>query len=121
METAAQLASRLLTALQELVDREGIFLRGGYYDLAAETRGRADPLIRQLVELAGQPGLEAHQRRVAALQARSAEHEAFISGKMAELSAELRRIELARHRAAHAAPAYARDAERGHIRWRTAV
>lgn len=121
MEAPAQQAARLLVALHELVEREGVFLRGGYYDLAVETRERTAPLIRQLAGLAGQPGLEAQQSRVAALQARCAEHENFIRAKIAELNEELQRVERARHRAAQVAPAYAQDPARGFARWRAAV
>ena len=47
-------AARLLIALDDLVEREATFLRGGYYDLAAETRERAEPLAQQLYP-AGRP------------------------------------------------------------------
>lgn len=121
METPAQQAARLLRALDELVGREGMFLRGGYYDLAAETRGRAAPLVQQLAGLAGQPGVEDSQPRVAALQARSADHAACISKKITELAAELRLIDQARHRVAQVAPAYTREPARGISRWQAAV
>lgn len=121
METATHQAARLLLALEELVEQEGIFLRGGYYDLAAEIRNRAAPLVDQLAGLAGQPGIDSYQPRVAALQTRSAEHADFISRKMIELTVELRRIDEARHRASQVAPAYTRSLDRGTPRWSAAV
>ena len=58
METPVQCAARLLAALNELVDREGVHLRAGSFDLALEVRKRTDPLVRRLVELAGEPGVD---------------------------------------------------------------
>lgn len=121
METPAQEAARLLIALDELVGREGGLLRGGYYDLAAEIRERTAPLVQQLAGLAGQPGVEDCRPRLAALQARSAEHAAFISGKITALAAELRLIDQARHRVAQVAPVYTREPARGTPRWQAAV
>jgi|CXWL01.1.fsa_nt_gi hypothetical protein len=121
METAAQQAARLLIALTELVEREGTFLRAGYYDLATEARERAGPLVRQLTCLAGQPGLEAFVPKVAALQASNDEHDAFLCGKFAELAAELRRIDETRHRVAQMAPVYAPGTGRAGMHWQAAV
>lgn len=121
METSAQQAARLLIAVEELADRESTFLRGGYYDLATESRERTEPLVQQLIRLAGQPGLDAYQPSVTALQARNAENDAFLSGKMTELAIELRRIEEARQRATRMAPAYSHATDHPSVRWQAAV
>jgi hypothetical protein len=107
METPVQMAARLLAALTELIDQEGMYLRGGYFDLAAETRQRADPLVRQLAKMADVPGVGAYRPQVDAVLKRSARHATFLQEKLEELGAEIRRIDQARHRAAQVAPAYA--------------
>lgn len=107
MEQPSQKASRLLTALEEMVEQEGMYLRGGFYDLAVELRQRTDPLVQDLAGLAGAPGVDELRPRVAAVLGRSACHDALLAMKMTELSDEIHRIDQARHRTAQVAPAYA--------------
>ena len=109
METPLQMAARLLTALDEMTEQEGMYLRGGYYDLAVEIRQRAEPLVRQLAGMAGLPGVGDLRRQVAAVLAHSERHAAFLREKLEELGAEIRRIDQARHRVAQVAPAYTRS------------
>lgn len=111
METPNQLAVRLFTALDELVAREGRYLRGGFYELALENRQRASPLVQRLVTLAGAPGLADFRPRVAAVLERSDCHAEYLQGKLTEVVAEIRRTDRARHRTAQIAPLYA-DAPR---------
>jgi hypothetical protein len=84
-----------------------MYLRGGYYDLALETRQRADPLVQQLVTLASEPNLEDFRPQVAAVLERSASHGAFMQEKLNELAAEIQRTNQARQRTAQVAPIYA--------------
>lgn len=107
METPTQFAARLFTALAELVEQEGMYLRGGYYDLALETRQRADPLVQQLVTLASEPSLGDFRLQVTAVLERSASHGAFMQGKLTEIATEIRRTNQARQRTAQVAPIYA--------------
>ena len=107
METPAQTAARLLGALRELTAQEGMYLRGGYYDLAVDIRRRAAPLVQQLSALAGQPDVQSVQPEVRALVELGEAHAAFLRGKMAELGAEIRRTDQARQRLAQVVPAYA--------------
>ena len=107
MENPVQLAARLLDALDELIEQEGMYLRGGYYDLAVEIRVRAEPLIRQLVSIAGEPGVSDFRPQVAAVIERSDQHDAFLQRKLEDLRAEMKRTEHARRRSAQIAPAYA--------------
>ncbi len=109
METPVQMAARLLTALDELTEQEGMYLRGGYYDLAVETRQRAEPLVRRLTGMAGLPALGELRSQVAAVLEHSERHAAFLREKLEELGAEIRRIDQARHRVAQVAPAYSRS------------
>ncbi len=109
METPVQTTARLLAALDELTGQEGIYLRGGYYDLAMETRRRAAPLVRLLNEMAGKPGMEELRSQVTAVFVHSERHAAFLWEKLEALAAEIRRIDRARHRVAQIAPAYARS------------
>lgn len=109
METPAQTAARLLASLDELTGQEGIYLRGGYYDLAVETRRRAAPLVRLLNDMAGQPGLEELRSPVTALLEQSERHAAFLREKLEALGAEIRRIDRARYRLAQVAPVYAQS------------
>jgi two-component SAPR family response regulator len=107
METPREFATRLLTVLDELVEQEGMYLRGGYYDLAVESRQRAEPFVQQLVGLAADAAIAAEFRpRVTTVLERSAEHAALLQGKLADLALEIRRTDQARHRAAQVAPAY---------------
>src|SRR5882672_8490972 len=108
METPVQTADRLLTALEDLTEQEGMYLRGGYYDVAAETRQRAEPLVRQLTSLAGANGVDELRPRVAAMLTRSDRHAAFLREKLAELGVQMRHTDQARHRVARVAPAYSR-------------
>ena len=110
METPAQTATRLLGALQELTGQEGMYLRGGYYDLAADVRRRTAPLVEQLAALAGQPGLPDVRAEVRALVELSERHAAFMREKMSELGAEIRRTDQARQRVAQVVPAYGQPA-----------
>lgn len=109
METPLQEATRLLSALDELVDQEGMYLRGGYYDLAVETRDRADPLVRRLVQLDGPPELMVLRPQLEAVLAKSTVHATLLQQKMSELRAEIQRTEQARHRNAQMRPAYGRN------------
>ena len=108
MEVPRETVARLLAALDTLVEQEGMYLRGGYYDLSAETRQRADPLVQRLVALAADPAVADEFRpRVTAVLERSAGHAEFLRGKLEDLAAEIRGTDQARQRAAQIAPAYA--------------
>lgn len=107
METPAQKTGRLVGALEELIEQEGMYLRGGYYDLAVEVRERTAPLVEQLVRLARQPEAATWQPRIEVAVTRSQAHATFLQEKMDELRAELRQIEQARHRTVRVLPAYA--------------
>ena len=109
METPVQCATRLLVAFSELIEQEGMYLRGGSFDLVAKIRERTGPIVRQLVELSSLPGVGNFRGQVAALLERSAQHSALLEEKMEEAVAEIRRTDRARHRAAQLAPAYVRS------------
>jgi len=108
MESPTQLAHRLLTSLEELIEQEGTYLRGGHYDLAVEVRERSEPLVSGLVGIAGLPGVGDLGPRVRVVVERSDQHGAYLQEKIQALGAELQRNDQARHRAAQVAPAYAR-------------
>ena len=108
METPIQCAARLLAALNELIDQEGMYLRGGSFGLVAGVRQRTDPLVRQLVQLSSLPGVGDFHAEVATVVERSARHSVMLQEKMEEVSAAIRRTDQARHRAAQLAPAYVR-------------
>lgn len=107
METPNEFAARLFTALEELVGQEGMYLRGGHYDLAVESRQRAEPLVQQLTRLADEPGLTNFRPRIDFVLKLSAGHAAFLQEKLVEFAGEIRRIDQARHRTTQVAPAYA--------------
>jgi hypothetical protein len=110
METPARKASRLLLALDELIAQEGMYLRAGYFDLAVETRERAEPLVQELVAMADMPGVSDYRPQVKALLENSDRHAAFIQEKLKELGAEIRRTDQALHLAHQMVPAYVRSA-----------
>ena len=107
MEAPVQTAARLLGALDELIEREGNFLRGGDYQQALDTRRRSEPIVSELVCLAYAPGVSDFRPQVAAAIGRSARHAAYLQEKMAQAGTEIQRLTLASHRAAQLAPAYA--------------
>jgi hypothetical protein len=98
----------LLVALNELVEQEGMYLRGGSFGLVAGIRQRTDPIVRQLVELSSLPGVSDLRGQVAAVVERSARHSVMLQEKMEGVGAEIRRTDQARHRAAQLVPAYVR-------------
>ena len=108
METPGQTAARLLASLEELIEQEGMYLRGGFYDLAVETRERAAPFVQRLCATANLPDVAEHRPRIEALIRRSAGHATFLQEKIEELGVEIRRTDQARFRAVQMAPAYAR-------------
>ncbi len=107
METSVAKANRLLASLEELVGQEVMYLRGGYYDVAATVRQRSEPLVQLLVDLSRQPGVSQLQPRVTALVERCGSQAAFLRGKMVELGEEIQRTDRARFRTTRVAPAYA--------------
>jgi hypothetical protein len=117
METPVQCVARLLVALNELVDREGMHLRSGSYSLAAEVRRRTDPIVRRLVELSSSPGVSDFRAEVMAVVERSAVHSALLKEKMDECRAEIRRNDQARRRTAQLVPAYVRNPNGGRARF----
>ena len=108
METNLQCAARLLSALDDLVSQEGTYLRAGSFELAAEMRGRAGPVVERLVELSHFPGVSEMRAKVAAIVERSSHHSAILEEKMAGFRAEIQRTDQARHRTSQLAPAYVR-------------
>ncbi len=108
METPFQCAARLLVALDELVAQEGNYLRAGSFELAAEMRTRAEPVVSRIVELSQFPGVSELRGKVAAIVERSARHGAIFEEKICEFRAEIRRTDQARHRTNQLAPAYVR-------------
>jgi len=113
MEAPRETAARLLAALDMLVEQEGMYLRGGYYDLSVETRQRAEPIVQHLATLAADPALADEFRpRITAITERSAIHAEFLRGKLVDLATEIRGNDQARQRVAQVAPAYAPAAPR---------
>ncbi len=108
METPFQCASRLLVALDELVAREGVYLRAGSFELAAKVRESAGPVVGRLVELSHFPEVAAMRARVMAIVERSRQHSLILEEKMTEFRAEMRRTDQARQRTSQLAPAYVR-------------
>ncbi len=109
METPVQQTARLLIALNELIEQEGVHLRADHFDLVGDIRQRTDPIVRQLVALAGLPGVAEFRLQVIAVVERSSHHARLLQARMEELGAEIRRTDQARHRAAQLAPIYVRS------------
>jgi len=107
MEAPVTRATRLLTAVELLLEQEGMYRRSGLADLMLATRQRAEPLVQQLALLAGAYGVTGLDDRVRLLLERNDEHARWLQIKMAELGAEIQRLEGARQRAAQLMPAYA--------------
>ncbi len=108
MDTPVHKGERLLRALEELVELEGLYLRSGYYDLAGEVRDRASPLVAHLIELAPEPGCEVYRERVAIVIQHSQEHAELLQQKMDVMRREIGELAQARQRSGQVLPAYAR-------------
>jgi len=104
------MAARLLAALEDLIGREGMYLRAGQYDLVVSNRRRTEPLVRQLAAMADLPGVRELRPLLDATLERSERNAALLREKMQELGYELRRTNQARYRTAQVAPAYSQTA-----------
>lgn len=108
METPLQTASRLLTALVELVGQAGVCIRTMDFVEAVEIQERAAPLVERLCDLADHPEVQALRPRVIGLLERYEQNHHFLDTQLARLQEELGRINGARGRLRRMAPAYAR-------------
>lgn len=107
VEASLATAARLLTALEELVGEEATLIRTMDFVEAVEVRERAAPLVEKLCSLAEDPALAAALRtRTAELIERSNQNYHFLDSQLTRLQAELGRVNEARGRLRHVAPAY---------------
>lgn len=106
METPGQSATRLLTALEELVMEETTLIRTMDFVEAVEVRERSNPLVERLCALAIDHEVSAMWPRVSALLARWSQNHHFLDAQLARLQGELNRVTEARRRLRRVVPAY---------------
>ncbi len=106
MEAPVTRATRLLTALELLLTQEGRYREAGLDDLMLATRQRAEPLVQQLAMFARTCGVTGLDERVRLMLKRNDEHAHCLQIKLAELGAEIQRLDGARQRVAQLRPAY---------------
>lgn len=109
MQTPAQVAERLLGALEELAQQERFLLDSGAVDQALAVQEREQPLLQKLAEMlersdaVSTPALRA--RGQALLAAQTAQIERLASQKRA-IQAELQQLRAAQTRVQQLRPAY---------------
>jgi hypothetical protein len=106
METPLATATRLLTALEELVMQEAILIRTMDFVEAVEVRERTAPLVEKLCALAPDPAVAALRPRIDGLLERCGQNYHFLDGQLTRLQGELDRVTEARGRLRRVAPAY---------------
>lgn len=106
METPLQTATRLISALEELVAQESANLRNLDLVEAVQVTERAAPLVLKLGELAADPGVAPLRPRVEALIIQRQQSTQMLDAHLARMQSELRRIDEARARLSRVAPAY---------------
>lgn len=114
METYLETATRLLTALEDLVVQETVLIRTMDFVEAVEVRERAAPIVEKLCALAADlPGPDtrdpfalAFRERLADLLDRGSQNYHFLEAQLQRLQSELDRVTEARGRLKHLAPAY---------------
>lgn len=108
METPVQTASRLLIALDELVQEEIALIRTMDFVEAVGVRERTAPLVEMLCSLAEDPQVAGLQAKVTALLDRWSQNHHFLETQLARLQIELNRVNEARLRLRRVVPAYIR-------------
>lgn len=106
MESPGEAATRLLTALEELVMQETLLIRTMDFIEAVEIQERAAPLVEKLCALAVDPAVSVLQGRVAGLLERLGQNHHFLDGQLTRLQVELDRVAAARSRLRRVAPVY---------------
>jgi hypothetical protein len=121
METPLQTATRLLTALEDLVAQETLLIRTMEFVGAVELQERAAPLVQRLCGLAEHAGVQELRPRVAGLLERHGQNHHFLDAQLARLQQELERVSGARGRLRRVAPAYQRTQDPAASRLNTAA
>lgn len=106
METTAQTCARLLSALEDLGEREAMMLREGDFEMVAEIQSRAAPLVQYLgthgPAIADGPFLA----RIRAFLLRRKDSGEWLAARIAQARSELQQIRATEVRAARIVPAY---------------
>lgn len=106
METPLATATRLLSALEDLITQETVLIRTMDFIDAVQVRERAAPFVEKLCELAPLPAVETLRPRIDGLLERSSQNYHFLEGQLTKLQHELNRVGEARGRLRSVAPAY---------------
>jgi hypothetical protein len=106
METPFATATRLLRALEELVTLETMLLRSMDFVEAVQVREQMAPIVEGLCALAADPEVKGLKPRVDTLLRYGAQNYHFLEGELARMQEELTRVNEARGRLRHVAPAY---------------
>ncbi len=106
MATPLETATRLLTALEELVMEETLLIRTMDFVEAVDVQERSAPLVEKLCALAADPAVATLRGRVAGLIDRCNQNYHFLDSQLNRLQSELDRVATARRRLRSVAPAY---------------
>jgi hypothetical protein len=106
MITPLETATRLLTALEELVMQETLLIRTMDFVEAVDVQERAAPVVEKLCALAADPAVALLRGRVAGLLERYGQNYHFLDSQLNRLQSELDRVTAARSRLRSVAPAY---------------
>jgi hypothetical protein len=108
MEAPRQAFTRLLNALDELVEQERATVIDGDFDAVTEIQRRADPLVVRLQSLGVDAADDIARARVAGLLARRQHNIDLIEAQLATARTELFAVQESTRRVACIAPAYGR-------------
>ncbi len=106
MQTTAQTCARLLTALEDLGEREAVMVREGDFTMVAELQARAAPLVDYLGEHGPAVADGAFLARIRAFLRRRKESSDWLAVQIAQTRNELQQIRTSEVRAARIRPAY---------------
>lgn len=108
METPEHAVARLVDALEDLVAQESVAVHTDDYALIEFIQLRAGAIGEKLASLAADAAVPAVRRRVEALQVQRWQNGEALRQRLADVSAELGRLQGVRQRLTRVAPAYGR-------------
>jgi hypothetical protein len=106
MQTTAQTCARLLSALEDLGEREATMVREGDFAMVAELQARAAPLVDYLGTHGPAVADSAFLARIRAFLQRRQESDEWLAARIAQTRSELQQIRASEVRAARIRPAY---------------
>lgn len=112
METPSGTVSRLVAALEVLVERERAQIEAGNHRGFLMTRRRVSPIVAKLVQLGKGAADAASRARIARIVDRRSGSQEHVSARIEHLRGELSRVNASLGRLAKVVPSYGRVANK---------